>query len=155
MENDNLKLGLNNTPFEIAYSYDTEEILEEVGNNYILSIGKIIGTQNELYQEEKRVNHIELSYPNQYRYTITVKIPKEYRVKNIQTLNYSTSFKTSSGEIGALFSSNYILTDNIITIKITEQYNKANLNISYYQKYKDVINAAYDFTKKVILFEKK
>ena len=50
------------------------------------TLGKIIGTQSELYQEKERVHPIEMQYPNQYNYTITVDIPKGYTLEGLESL---------------------------------------------------------------------
>jgi hypothetical protein len=154
VKNKDTNLGLNNIPFIINYNYSTEEIVEESGNNFIFNVGKLIGRQTELYQEEKRVNPVELAYPNQYKYTITIKVPADYVPKNLEKLNTLSTFNMY-GELAAEFSSKYTYENDIIHIAISEKYVKTNMAVSYYPKYKNVVNAAYNFSKKVILFKKK
>lgn len=154
VKNKETNLGINNVPFIINYNYSSEELLEESGNNFIFNIGKLIGRQTELFQEEKRVNPVELAYPNEYKYVISIKIPKDYIPKNLDKLNTVSTFKIYN-ELGAEFSSLYTYENNIINIFISEKYAKTNMAVSYYPKYKEVVNAAYNFSKKVILLEKR
>jgi hypothetical protein len=153
VKNEDTKLGLNNTPFIINYNYSTDEILEESGANYIFNIGKLIGKQTELYQEEKRVNPIELAYPNQYKYTISIKVPEGYSPKNLDKLNTLSTFDIY-GKLAAEFSSTHTYENDVIHITISEKYARTMMEKNYYPNYRDVVNAAYNFSKKVILFEK-
>ncbi len=152
VSNDDLKLSTSNTPVIIAHEYNSEEILEEVNDNFIFSVGRLIGTQSELYQEEERVNPVELSYPMAYSYEIKVNIPEGYRPTNLDELNSDVSFETKEG-LGGVFKSKYTVENDTIIITISEKYPQVNIDKSYYEAYKDVINAAYDFSKKAILFE--
>lgn len=153
VKNHKPKLNINNTPLIIDYEYSSEEYLEEVNGNYIFNVGKLIGNQSELYQEEKRVNPIELSYPNEYKYIIKVHIPNGYTIKNLEKLKDSSSFKINE-KLAAQFISNYKIDKNILYITISEKYPLIKINKEYYDLYKDVVNSAFDFSKKIILFEK-
>lgn len=143
----------NNIPLTVNYTYNSEEVLEEVHDNYILNVGRLIGTQSELYQEEKRINPIELYNPNAYKYKITVEIPEGFKPKNLNELNINSTFNINN-ELGAHFISSYKQEKNIIIISISERYPKINIPISYYNNFKDVINSAFDFSKKDIIFIK-
>jgi len=154
VENEDFKNTITNTPLTIKYNYDSEEILEEINDKLILNVGSLIGTQSELYQEEKRVNPIELQNPNRYTYIINVEIPDGYEPKNLENLNIKSSFDVD-GELGAHFISNYKLEEDKVTISISEKYPITNMSIEYYDQFKDVINSAFDFSKQKILFVQK
>jgi hypothetical protein len=127
--------------------------LEEAGDSYIFQIGKVIGTQSELYQETERVNPIEMQYPNQYDYDIIIHIPKGYTAEGLEVLNIDKSFKSVTGEKICKFESSYKIEGNTIVVTIQEFYKSNEYNVSRYDEFRSVINAASDFNKTSILFK--
>jgi hypothetical protein len=109
-----------------------------------------------LYQETERVNPIEMQYPNQYDYTITVEIPEGYAVEGLSSLNINERYVSkSSNEVLAKFESSYELKDDRIVITIQEFYKTNEFELSQYEEFRNVINAASDFNKAAILFKQK
>ena len=142
-----------NLPFIIKSTITSESLLEEAGDSYIFQIGKVIGTQSELYQETERVNPIEMQYPNQYDYDIKIHIPEGYTAEGLEVLNIYKSFKSVTGEKICKFESSYKLEGNTIVITIQEFYKSNEYNVSRYDEFRSVINAASDFNKTSILFK--
>ena len=128
-------------------------MLEEVGDSYLFQIGKVIGTQSELYQETKRVNPIEMQYPNQYDYTITINIPKGYTAEGLDELNIDKSYKSVKGNKLCKFESSYKLEGNKVIITIQEFYKSNEYDLNRYEEFREVINAASDFNKTAILLK--
>lgn len=153
--NDDMNQTEYNIPFIVNSKVSSESLLEEAGESYIFQVGLIIGTQSELYQETERVNPIEMQYPNQYDYTITVNIPKGYNVEGLNSLKLNKSYKNNKGEKIAKFESNYKLKKNKIIITIQEFYKTHEFDIDRYEEFRQVINAASDFNKAAILFKPK
>ncbi len=144
-----------NLPFIVNSTTTSESLIEEAGNSYLFQVGKVIGTQSELYQETKRVNPIEMQYPNQYDYTITVEIPEGYTTEGLESLNIFEKYVSkSNGAILAKFESGYELKNGKIVITIQEFYKTNEYELSQYEEFRNVINAASDFNKTVILFKK-
>ncbi|MCF6308830.1 MAG: hypothetical protein L3J09_12890, partial [Flavobacteriaceae bacterium] len=142
-----------NLPFITRCTITSEALLEEAGDSYIFQIGKVIGTQSELYQETERVNPIEMTYPNQYDYDIKVHIPDGYTAEGLEVLNIDKSFKSVTGEKICKFESSYKLKGNTIVITIQEFYKSNEYNVSRYNEFRSVINAASDFNKTSILLK--
>jgi hypothetical protein len=142
-----------NKPFITKSSITSEALLEEAGDSYIFQIGKVIGTQSELYQETKRVNPIEMQYPNQYDYTITVHIPEGYTVEGLESLQINKSYTAVTGQKTCKFESNYTLNGNILIITIQEFYKTNKFDLNRYEEFRNVINAASDFNKASILLK--
>ncbi len=142
-----------NLPFIIKSTIISESLLEEAGESYIFQIGKVIGTQSELYQEIERVNPIEMQYPNQYDYDIKIHIPEGYTAEGLEVLNIYKSFKSVTGEKICKFESSYKLEGNTIVITIQEFYKSNEYNVNSYNEFRSVINAASDFNKTSILFK--
>lgn len=152
-ENEDLMQLEYNKPYVIKASFSSEALLEEAGDSYIFQIGKVIGTQSELYQEKERVNPIEMDYPNQYDYEITVNIPKGYVAEGLESLVLDKSYQSVRGDKLCKFESNYELKGDKLIITIQEYYKTNEYELSRYEEFRQVINAASDFNKAAILLK--
>ncbi|GFZ85677.1 hypothetical protein GCM10011531_16230 [Aquaticitalea lipolytica] len=156
VENGDMNQTEYNKPFITKSTISSESIIEDAGDSYLFQIGKVIGTQSELYQETERVNPIEMTYPNQYDYTITVNIPDGYTVEGLNSLNIDKSYKSNStGEKICKFESSYKLEGNKLIITIQEFYKSNEYDLNRYEEFRSVINAASDFNKASIVFKTK
>ena len=126
-------------------------MLEEAGDSYIFEVGKVIGTQSELYQEKERVNPIEMQYPNRYNYEIRVHIPEGYTAEGLESLRIHEELK-QDGNLLCSFHSDYELRDKLIVITIEEIYAVNKFPKERYEDFRKVINAASDFNKASVLF---
>ncbi|WP_430409086.1 hypothetical protein [Kordia sp.] len=144
-----------NKPFIVNSTITSESLLEEAGDSYIFQVGKVIGTQSELYQETKRVNPILMQYPNQYDYEIVVTIPDGYNVEGLESLLIKKELLDEEGKQKCKFESNYKLEGNKLTISIQEFYKVSEYDIDQYDEFRNVINAASDFNKAAILMNPK
>ena len=142
-----------NKPFKTKSVITSESLLEEAGDSYLFQIGKVIGTQSELYQETKRVNPIEMTYPNQYDYTITIAIPKGYTAEGLEVLNIDKNYKSVKGNKLCKFESTYKIEDDKVIITIQEFYKSNKYDLNRYEEFREVINAASDFNKTSILLK--
>ena len=150
-----------NNPFIVKSIISAESVL--ISNNktnkkktkrYTFNLGSVIGTQSELYSNNKRINPIEIRYPNYYDYKISVKIPRGYKVEGIENININENY-ISNGEIIAKFESRYVIEGNKLNISIEEFYKSLNYSKSKYNDFRKVINAAADFNKLDIVFIRK
>lgn len=142
-----------NKPFIVKCSITSESLLEEAGDSYIFQIGKVIGTQSELYQETERVNPIEMTYPNQYDYKITINIPEGFTAEGLDALNIDKSYKSVKGDKLCKFESSYKLEGNKVIVTIQEFYKSNEYDLNRYDEFRSVINAASDFNKASILLK--
>jgi len=155
VENTDINQLEYNKPFIVKSKITSESLLEDAGDSYIFEVGKVIGTQSELYQETKRVNPIEMQYPNQYDYTITINIPEGYEVEGLNTLAIDKSYKSETGEKICKFESTYKLDGNKLVITIQEYYRSNEYDLNRYEEFRSVINASSDFNKAAILIKTK
>ena len=144
-----------NKPFQVKSTITSESLLEEAGDSYIFQVGKVIGTQSELYQETKRVNPIQMQYPNRYNYEIVVTIPDGYEVEGLESLIIKKELLDEEGNQKCKFESNYTLDGDKLTIIIEEFYKEFEYDIEEYEGFREVINAASDFNKAAILMNPK
>ena len=143
-----------NTPLRINSTITTTELVEEVDGLVYLKVGKVIGLQSNLFDDNKRINEIEINFPNSYEYQIEVEIPKGYRVSDYSELNKVKEFISVDGSISAKFNSNATLNNNKINIVIKEFYKNLRYDKGRYQEFRAVINAAAKFYESSVTLEK-
>jgi Domain of Unknown Function with PDB structure (DUF3857) len=139
----------SNTPLELSAKITTSSLLEKAGKAYVFKVGKLIGRQEEMYQEKTRVCDIDVDMLHHLKRELTLTIPQGYTAKNLEKLNMDVKDGTKYG-----FMSSYKQVGNIIIISLDEYYCAYKLPKSDINKFRATINAAADFEKIVILFEK-
>ena len=142
-----------NAPLRINSTITTTELVEEVGGLVYLKVGKVIGLQSNLFDDNKRINEIEINFPNSYEYQIEVEIPKGYRVSDYSELNKAKEFISVDGSISAKFNSKATLNNNKINIVINEFYKNLRYDKGRYQEFREVINAAAKFYESTVILE--
>ena len=143
-----------NAPLRINSTITTTELVEEVDGLVYLKVGKVIGLQSNLFDDNKRINEIEINFPNSYEYQIEVEIPKGYRVSDYSELNKAKEFLSVDGSISAKFNSKATPSNNKINIVINEFYKNLRYDKVRYQEFRDVINAAAEFYESSFTLEK-
>lgn len=142
-------------PFTIATEADIKESwVENAGRNYLISIGKAIGYQTNLYQETTRVHDIDLLFPKRYEHVIRFDVPGGYRAQDLSPLQFNKELKDAEGNVIGKFASTARLEGNTVVVSVEEFYNFVHLDKSQYPAYRDLINTAYDFYKSALMLEK-
>ncbi len=153
---DNFKISdnANNTPLTIKSTISTNDLVEQKNGLIYLNIGKVIGLQSNLFNADKRINEIEINFPNSYEYLIEVNIPKGYRIYDISELNKLKEYISVDGNISAKFNSSVIQSQDKLYINVNELYKELKYEKSRYQEFRQVINAAASFYESSIVLEK-
>ncbi|HNI43731.1 MAG TPA: DUF3857 domain-containing protein [Chitinophagales bacterium] len=139
--------------FGITATFSIKSLIEKAGDNYLFKVGELIGAQTELYQNHERQNPIDMDYPITYSRSITFEIPKGYALKGLEDTRIDHSVEENGQKINR-FESGYSLKANQVTIFANEYYEKTHLPKESYDNFRKVINAAADFNKIVLVFEK-
>jgi hypothetical protein len=125
-------------------------LLESAGNDFILNIGKTIGTQSEMYQTTKRKQPIEIEFGHAFCRKIEFNIPKGYKVSNLGEIDMKVEM-IEDGKVSAYFSSSHEQVGNTIYIYSHEVYPLLEYPLSNFNQFKEVINASADFNKKRLI----
>lgn len=146
--------NLGKKPFKIDVLYNGENHIEKAGNKIVFKFGELIGKQVEMYQEGNRILPVEIPFVHHYDRTITIIIPEGYQVKNLEKIdaNYEVNM---GGKKVAYFTTTHKSEGNKIIINNKEVYEQVEFPTSVYNNYIKVINAAADFNKLSLIFEKK
>ena len=154
IKNFDISDNFNNTPLRINSTITTSDLVEEVDGLVYLKVGKVIGLQSNLFNDNKRINEIEINFPNSYEYEINIEIPKGYKISDYNELIKSKEFISVDGSISAKFNSNTTLNNNKINIVIKEFYKNLRYDKGRYPEFRAVINAAARFYESSLTLEK-
>jgi len=125
----------------------------KAGNSYLLKIGEVIGEQVEMYQEKERKLPVENEFNRNYERKIQFEIPAGYRVSNLEELEMNIIHE-EDGVASMGFSSSYNVEGDQVFVYIKEYYKKLVYPVETFDQFRKIINAAADFNKKVLVFEK-
>ncbi len=139
-------------PFIIEGEMTLSSLCEKADKFYLFKIGMLIGPQDELYQEEKRQNDMDLPFAHGYTRTITFEIPQGYKAANLEDLKMDVN-QVENGERTSEFESSYTVEGNKVKVLIEENYRKVHYPLADFESFRKVINSSADFNKVVIRFE--
>lgn len=152
-ENLEFKNNYTNTPFIINSKLESvESFTEKAGNLLLVNLGKMIGKQANLYQENTRKTDIDLKYTKEYHHSIVFNIPKGYQVDHYNDLVIDKEMKFDESK-NCSFKSTVKVDGNQVIITIDEKYKAINYPKEIYQEYRKVYNASADFSKASIVLK--
>lgn len=140
-------------PLIIEADLSGTSLIEKSGNDIVLKIGEVIGSQENLYDETTRTNPIDLDFKHKLIRHIVLNIPEGYKVSGLEPLNNNVVCMYEGAEACG-FRSTYKLEGNKLTVDIEEYYNKTSLPVKVYPDFRKVINAAADFSKIAVVLSK-
>lgn len=140
-------------PFIIESDIQIASLLERAGSRLLFKIGNIIGQQVEMYSEVERQNDVENEFNRGYYREITFNIPDGYAAKNLEAVKKHVE----AGEHGTVpyyFHSDYSKNGNTVKVSIQEVYQQLRYPADKFEEFRKVVNAAADWNKVVLIFEK-
>lgn len=145
----NGRFGKSDT-FEFKESFSlANNLIKKAGKNYIIQIGKLIGTQVDLDEKQKqRTNNVYMNHPRSFINEITLTIPEGYTVAGLDKLNTKVDNTTGA------FISTATVDGSTLTIKTEKCYKNYYEPNSNWTQMVDFLEAAYQFTQEKILLKK-
>lgn len=142
-------------PLIINAKIKTAHYIETAGSDKaILKIGDLIGQQMEMYQTTPRVTPVDIPFAHNYQRTITINIPKGYKLSGLDKLNINHTYNNAAGKPSFGFVSTYTVKGDQLVVNCSEYYNDLTYPVAQFEHYKEVINDAADFNKISILIVK-
>ncbi|WP_298501896.1 hypothetical protein [uncultured Maribacter sp.] len=127
----------------------TEHLIKKAGPNYLIEIGKLIGGQVTLTEEEKnRTNNIYMNFPRSFVNEIEFTIPSGYVVGALDKLNISVENETGG------FISTATVEDSILKIRTEKYYANYYEPNTNWSKMVQFLEAAYQYTQEKIILKK-
>ena len=142
--------GVTNTqPFEYETTFTMDGFVKRAGSNYIFNVGKLIGTINKFEQKDRtRETDIVMPSARTLNYQIAFDVPSGYDIKGLADLN--TELTNKIGTFKVTSSSNA----NKVTLNVSRKYAVSSAPKGKWNELLALLDAAYDFTEKKVLFEK-
>ncbi|MCF8372053.1 MAG: DUF3857 domain-containing protein [Bacteroidales bacterium] len=136
---------------ELIYNeeFTAKEFAHKAGNNYILNLGSLIGSQIELDKEDmERTANINIDFPKSYLYHIHVKIPEGYSVEGLEEFNINVS--NNMGE----FISTAKVEEGFIKLDTKKAYKIHQADKSEWPKFVEFLEEAYKLTQKKVVLKR-
>ena len=150
---DNLSFSNNYTNNPLTLNIDAElneSLASSAGNLLIVNLGKVIGNQFNLYQETERKQDVDINFAKSYKHKIIFQIPVGFEIESYSDLIIDRKLDK---EQNCFFKSEVKIVDNQLIVEIIENYESISYPLEKYQEYRNVINAAYDFTKATVVLK--
>lgn len=150
----------NNSPLEITASVATSDLTEKAGTKYLFKVGELIGPHEGLYNEKERVLPVDMDYATSMNRTITVNLPKGFKVLNADALKMHAEYVDRSLKPVISFNSDYVLkkdkkNGDKLVITVSEYYPQVHFSTNEYDRYRAVVNTAADFYKVSLVLDGK
>lgn len=139
-------------PLEFIIEVESDGFTEKAGNKYLFKVGELIGRQVQMYQEKERILPLEDDFKRSYYRTINIKLPKGYKVANLEDLNIDNTYVNDGKELLS-FKSYYDVKNDVLSITADEHYRINLIDTSIFEDYRKVINSAADFNKITLVLE--
>lgn len=153
-ENTEFHYNYSSTPLTINGLLEIEDnFVENAGDMIVVNLGKVIGIQTDLFQEEERHSDLDMDFAHRYKRKITFQIPEGYKVESFEEMKKSVKPLLPETE-ACWFVSTVEVNENQIVIDIDESYNNYIVPVARYQDYRAVVNAAADFFKGSVVLSK-
>ncbi len=141
--------------FDSYFTYDEsfkieDAFIKKIGPNYMIEIGKLIGGQISLSEDEKqRTENIHMNFPRSFNNEIRLTVPDGYTVSGLDKLKKNVDNKTGA------FISDAKIEDNILVVTTSKQYKNNYEPNSNWPLMVDFLEAAFQFTNEKIVLKKK
>jgi hypothetical protein len=95
-----------------------------------------------------------MDYPITYKHKIQFEVPKGYEVSGLKDGNFIKKCEVD-GNLIAQFHSTAKVENGLVSVEVVEFYKQVDFPKEQYEPFREVINAAADFNKLVLILEKK
>ena len=131
-------------------NYSLKKMVNKAGRNYLLDLGKLIGSQIKLDENEMkgRQNDIWLAYARTISNNITLAIPKGYIVEGFQDLNMNID-----NESGSFISTAKVEGDKLV-VSTKKIYKKNFDKKEQWPNYVAFLEAGYKFSQSKVVLKK-
>ena len=149
--------GLNSLtkPFTVESTLESTSLLDKAGPRYLFKIGSLIGPQTELYQEQARQFDVENDFNRQYVRRLVIELPAGYAARNLTDLNLDVKTGPTAAAPAYYFRSSYEQQGQQLVVNIREGYEQVYWPKKDFEAFRNVVNAAANFNKVVLVLEKK
>ena len=142
-------------PFTVESTLESASLLDKAGPRYLFKVGTLIGPQTELYQQNDRQFDVENGFNRQYVRRLAIDLPAGYSARNLNDLNQDVKTGPSATAPAYYFTSSYAQQGQQLVVTIKEGYEQVYWPKKDFEAFRNVVNAAANFNKVVLVLEKK
>lgn len=158
--NEDVSNYYSNKPLMLYASANLSNLVNKAGNRYLVKAGSLIGSQPHMYEEKTRVTPADLLYPQSYNRTITINIPKGYKIQNPEAVRMSADYLNGELENVISFTSDYRLiksnkNGDKLVITVNEKYTQLHFPLTEYERFRKVYNTSADFNNVMLILVRK
>lgn len=158
--NDDVNNYNTNKPLTLTATVDASGIVNKAGSRYLIKAGALINNQLDDYENNPRLTSVDLEYPHSNTHTITINIPKGYKIVNPEAARISADYLNGDVETVISFYSDYKLVKDSrngdkLVITVNEMYKQVHFSLLEYQRFRKVWNAAADFNNVTLVMVRK
>ena len=130
--------------------YDAKDYIKKAKPNLIFDIGKMIGGQIELDEDDlkERTKDAEINYAKTIENDITLELPEGYKAEGIENLNMSVE-----NDFG-VFISEAKMEDNKLKVNTMKIYKKQTVPAKEWPKMIEMLELAFKFSQQKIILKK-
>ena len=129
--------------------FQLENLTKRAGKNYLFEVGKLIGGQVAIGEDEQERNHdIFMPYPRAYLNEISVEIPAGYSVEGLDKLNIDVQNSTGG------FVTTAKMNGQQLVLTTHKFYNHQFEKAAQWSDMTTFLEAAYDYTQTKVLLKK-
>ncbi len=131
--------------------YVMENMVKKAGENLLLSIGQLIGCQLNLNENGRnRTEDVYMPCARLFNYEITFTLPDGYHINEGSLDKLKVNVRNRCG----FFTSDIVLTDRKLVMKIQKQYMNAYEPVSHWPQLLELIDATSGFYSQVMVLRK-
>lgn len=135
--------------FELETEYNIDGLVREAGNNLLLDVGRLIGSQwKPTDKERKREWNAYIPYALSIDNEVVLHIPVEYTAGGIENLNMSIDNKYGS------FTSVATLNGNLLTINTSKVYKQDFVPHNEWNTFLEMMDVANQFCEQVLMLKR-
>lgn len=149
-----------NKPLALYAALTLPDLVNKAGGKYLVRVGALIGPQPDLFTDNKRTMPVDIRYPQSYNRTITVHIPKGYKVLNPEAVRMHADYLNGELDNVVSFDADYRIERNSklgdkLIISVKEDYKQTLFPVYEYEQYRKIYNMAADFNNVSLVLARK
>lgn len=141
--------SLKKRSLKYSENFTIGDMSAPAGDDIVLSLSSLTGGQTKIKKDERtRTYPIDVGFPREFLWTISMPVPAGYKVVGLDGLK-----KSIVNECGSFLSVAEIK-DNNIVISVKKVYKQANLDASKWPMMLEMLDAGYKFTQSKLILKK-
>jgi len=130
-------------------TFTITDMAAPAGDDIVVSLSALIGGQPKVKKEERVRNYpVDVAYPRELLWTVSMPVPPGYTVKGLIGLT-----RNVDNECGS-FKSVALLKDNFIVVSVKKTYRLQKFDVSKWPLMVNILDAGYKFSQSKIILKK-